>query len=51
MKYLYISIIITIFFYLCNPLFSEDAPKYTQTIKGNVVNSKNLQPIVGAVLL
>lgn len=32
-------------------LFADDKPEFVQTIKGNVVNVKNLQPIVGASIL
>lgn len=29
-------------------IFADDQTQYVQTIKGNVVNAKNLQPVVGA---
>jgi len=41
-------ILLIIFLIQLTNLFTEDNHEYVQTIKGNIVNAKNLKPIIGA---
>lgn len=45
---IFLTIILFILFIHSSAIFANEQTQYVQTIKGNVVNAKNLQPVVGA---